>query len=140
MTNYRRMRVEGGTYFFTVALANRRASTLVDHIDFLREACRMVFQTRPVDIDAMVVLPDHLHAVWTLPEGDARDLVERGGRGYACDPVDPDAIADALVRLHADWVRGATAATEPPAYERGALTARLAAFLDRVGALPPRDA
>ncbi len=71
MTNYRRMRVEGGTYFFTGALANRHASTLVDHIDLLRDACRMVQRSRPVTIDAMVILPDHLHAVWTLPEGDA---------------------------------------------------------------------
>ena len=71
MTNYRRMRVEGGTYFFTVALANRHASTLVDHIDLLRASCRTILRSRPVTIDAMVILPDHLHAVWTLPDGDA---------------------------------------------------------------------
>ena len=66
MTNYRRMRVDGGTYFFTVALANRRVSTLEDHTDVLRETCRMVLQSRPVTIDAMVALPDHFHAGGTL--------------------------------------------------------------------------
>ena len=71
MTNYRRMRVEGGTYFFTVNLANRQASTLIDHIDLLRDTTRTVLSNRPVTIDAMVILPDHLHAVWTLPKGDS---------------------------------------------------------------------
>lgn len=67
---YRRNYVEGGTYFFTVNLLERGNTLLVDHIDVLREAVRVVKQRRPFCIDACVVLPDHLHAVWTLPEGD----------------------------------------------------------------------
>ena len=68
---YRRANVAGATYFFTVNLADRQASLLVDHIDALREALRRVRQVHHFRIDAMVVLPDHLHAQWTLPPGDA---------------------------------------------------------------------
>ena len=71
MVDYRRNRVPGGTYFFTVNLLDRRSCLLVEHIDWLREAVRAVKRRRPFEIDAWVVLPDHLHAVWTLPEGDA---------------------------------------------------------------------
>ena len=71
MPNYRRNLVPGGTYFFTVTLADRRSRALVDHVEALREAVRRIQQARPFRIDAWVVLPDHLHAIWTLPEGDA---------------------------------------------------------------------
>jgi REP-associated tyrosine transposase len=71
MTDYRRHRVPGGCYFFTVNLLERRGNTLLtDRIDLLREAVRRVRRSRPFSIDAWVVLPDHLHAVWTLPAGD----------------------------------------------------------------------
>ncbi|MFH0343933.1 MAG: transposase [Chromatiales bacterium] len=70
MPDYRRYRVSGGTYFFTVNLLERRRDTLVRHIDALREAVRATRQERPFHIDAWVVLPDHLHCVWTLPPGD----------------------------------------------------------------------
>ena len=56
--------------FFTVALADRRSDLLVRQVDRLRDAVRRVRADRPFGIDAWVVLPDHLHAVWTLPEGD----------------------------------------------------------------------
>ena len=68
---YRRVYVPGGTYFFTVNLADRSRTLLVDHIDDLRNAVQEVLTSHPFRIDAMVVLPDHLHAIWTLPEGDA---------------------------------------------------------------------
>ncbi len=71
MSNYRRARVPGATYFFTVALAERGGRLLVENIALLREAFRTTRRERPFRIDAMVVLPDHLHAVWTLPPGDA---------------------------------------------------------------------
>ena len=70
MPDYRRYRVPGGTYFFTVNLLERRLDTLVRHIDELREAVRLTREERPFHIDAWVVLPDHLHCVWTLPPGD----------------------------------------------------------------------
>src|ERR1700728_979473 len=71
MTNYRRNFIAGGSFFFTVNLAERRLQLLTEHIDELRAALRQTHQRYPFKIDAMVVLPDHLHAVWTLPEGDA---------------------------------------------------------------------
>ena len=71
MTNYRRSFLAGGTFFFTVNLADRRLRLLIEHIDELRAAIREVRERHPFTIDAMVVLPDHLHAVWTLPEGDS---------------------------------------------------------------------
>jgi len=70
MVLYRRNRVEGGTYFFTVTLQNRKSSVLVDWIDELRECVRSVLREIPFHIDAWVVLPEHLHTVWTLPPGD----------------------------------------------------------------------
>lgn len=70
MPDYRRNCVPGGTYFFTVNLLDRQASTLVTRIDALREAVRQVRSRRPFHIDAWVVLPDHMHCVWTLPERD----------------------------------------------------------------------
>jgi len=72
MTNYRRAHVPGATYFFTVNIARRETSLLVDHIATLRQALQYVRRRHPFfTIDAMVILPDHLHAVWTLPPGDA---------------------------------------------------------------------
>ncbi len=71
MSNYRRLRVLGGCYFFTVTVSERRgAMLLTEHITSLRKAIRQVRMARPFTIDAWVVLPDHLHAVWTLPAGD----------------------------------------------------------------------
>jgi putative transposase len=71
MTNCRRNFLAGGTFFFTVNLTDRRLRLLTDHIDELRAAVREVRERHPFTIDAMVVLPDHVHAVWTLPEGDS---------------------------------------------------------------------
>lgn len=70
MSDYRRYRVPGGTYFFTVNLLERRNDTLIRYIDTLREAVRATRRERPFYIDAWVVLPDHMHCVWTLPPGD----------------------------------------------------------------------
>ena len=77
MTAYRRNFVPGATYFFTMALADRRLALLTDHIDALRAGFRETRLRHPFAIEAVVVLPDHLHAIWTLPEGD-RDFSTRG--------------------------------------------------------------
>ncbi len=68
---YRRANVPWATYFFTVNLAERHTGLLVEHIDSLRGAMRRVKRAHPFRIDAMVVLPDHLHALWTMPRDDA---------------------------------------------------------------------
>ncbi|MGK7651811.1 REP-associated tyrosine transposase [Roseovarius sp. B08] len=70
MPRYRRLYVPGGTYFFTVTLADRSATTLTDEIGLLRSVYASVTAQHPLHCDAMVVLPDHIHAVWTLPPGD----------------------------------------------------------------------
>lgn len=72
MAEYHRLRVPGGCYFFTANLAHRSdAALLIEHIDLRRHAVRHVRRERPFTIDAWVVLPDHILAAWTLPEGDA---------------------------------------------------------------------
>jgi putative transposase len=70
MPEYRRNKVPGGTFFFTVNLLDRRSDLLVRHIEVLREAVRRAHLRTPFRIDAWVVLPDHMHCIWTLPEGD----------------------------------------------------------------------
>jgi putative transposase len=71
MPNYRRNRIAGATYFFTVNLLDRRSDLLVTHIDALREAVRKVREQSPFYIDAWVVLPDHMDCLWTLPGADS---------------------------------------------------------------------
>jgi putative transposase len=71
MIQYRRHFQAGGSYFFTVNLANRRLRLLTEHIDALRAAFRYTLDRHPFTLDAIVVLPEHLHAIWTLPPGDA---------------------------------------------------------------------
>ena len=70
MPNYRRAFAPGGCWFFTANLLDRKSRLLTEEIDTLRDATRRVRQRFPFQIDAFVVLPDHLHAVWTLPAGD----------------------------------------------------------------------
>lgn len=71
MTNYRRSDIAGAGYFFTVNLADRSQSLLTDNIALLRNAFEYTRERHPFIIDAIVILPDHLHAIWTLPEGDS---------------------------------------------------------------------
>jgi len=70
MTEYRRHRLKGGCYFFTVNIAERNRELLTERIDVLRESFRLVKMQHPFNVDAVVVLPEHLHTIWTLPEGD----------------------------------------------------------------------
>ena len=78
MPNYLRPEVTGACVFFTVNLAARGSTLLVDEIDRLREAVRITREDRPFGIEAWVVMPDHLHCVWQLPKGDA-DFSTRWG-------------------------------------------------------------
>ena len=69
---YRRVRVEGGTYFFTVVTHQRKPILGNEHaVALLLEAIDKIRARHPFEIDAQVILPDHLHAMWTLPEADA---------------------------------------------------------------------
>ncbi|MBI5582868.1 MAG: transposase [Deltaproteobacteria bacterium] len=68
---YRRARVAGGTYFFTVVTFQRRQILGVpEKIELLRSVIRKVKQGHPFTIDALVIMPDHIHTLWTLPDGD----------------------------------------------------------------------
>jgi len=69
---YRRAFVPGGSFFFTLVMQGRRpVFASAGTVDVLREAFRSVRSTRPFELDAMVILPDHMHCIWTLPKGDA---------------------------------------------------------------------
>ena len=70
MVMYRRNLLAGGTYFFTVNLRDRHSALLLTHAHAFREIIREVKTKLPFSLDAMVIMPNHWHAVWTLPDGD----------------------------------------------------------------------
>ena len=72
MPEYRRVNVKGGTYFFTVVTYERRPIFKhPDAIYLLKECLEVIKGMHPYDIKAIVILPDHLHTIWTLPENDS---------------------------------------------------------------------
>ena len=71
MPNYHRAFVPGGCWFFTANLLDRRSDLLIKEIAALRRATRRTHERYPFQMDAFVILPDHIHALWTLPSGDA---------------------------------------------------------------------
>ena len=71
MPNYRRAFVPGGCWFYTVNLLERNRKLLVEHADALRNAFEQTRKTHPFEIAAIVVLPDHLHAIWRVPPDEA---------------------------------------------------------------------
>jgi putative transposase len=86
MPDYRRPSIKGGAFFFTVVLADRSSNLLIEEIDRLRRAYRTVQERRPFETIAVCVLPDHLHALWSLPEHDA-DFATRWSlikSGFSC--------------------------------------------------------
>lgn len=67
---YRRASTPGATYFFTVNLNNRNSQLLIEQIELLRQVVRHAKRKHPFEIIASVIMPDHLHMIWKLPEGD----------------------------------------------------------------------
>jgi putative transposase len=67
VSDYRRSYINGGTWFFTVNLKNRQTELLTHNIQTLRLCVKTVMQRMPFTIDAWVVLPEHMHCIWTLP-------------------------------------------------------------------------
>jgi REP-associated tyrosine transposase len=100
LMKYKRLLIPGASYFFTVVTHNRRA--IFNHeksIDTLRQAFRKVRVKHPFKIDAVVILPDHIHCIWTLPDGNTdyatRWRLIKTGLSKHCDPalrVMPDAL------------------------------------------------
>jgi putative transposase len=103
------MRVPGGSYFFTVTLLDRRSDLLVSQIGVLRAVVRRVRRLRPFHIDAWVVLPDHMHVVWTLPEGDvafpARWQAIKMGFSKAIEPGESLSFSRAVRGERGIWQR-----------------------------------
>lgn len=109
MSNYRRVRITGGCYFFTVVTAKRRP--IFDNesaVELLREAIRDEKRRRPFSVEAMVVLPDHLHCLWRLPEDDAdfserwRQIKQGFTRRYG-QPVWQRSFWEHAIRDERDW-------------------------------------
>jgi putative transposase len=92
MPRYLRATIAGGTFFFTLTIANRSDDLLVREVDRLRRVYRSVHSRRPFETIAICILPDHLHAIWSLPEGDADfplrwSLIKSGlSRGLSASP------------------------------------------------------
>ncbi len=76
MPNYRRLFYPGGTYFFTINLADRSSDLLVGYIDDLRASWKAVETRYPFETIAVVILPEHIHTIWTLPPDD-QDFARR---------------------------------------------------------------
>ena len=109
MSRYRRYFVEGGIYFFTVTLADRSSDLLVRYIDRLRHAYDVARRRFPFDTNAICILPDHLHAIWTLPEGDSdfprRWSLIKSGFSRALPPADDRSASKAARREKGIWQR-----------------------------------
>ena len=111
MSHYRRLRVSGGCYFFT--LVTRDRAPLFSgpaEVQILRAAMRRVMHSRPFGVEAMVVLPDHLHCIWQLPVGDAdfsgrwREIKKAVSRRFGT-PVWQRRFWEHLIRDADDWRR-----------------------------------
>lgn len=111
MSAYLRPRLPGAVVFFSVALADRGSDLLVREISRLRQAVAATRAERHFAIEAWVVLPDHLHAVWRIPEGDADYSVRwgaikarfsmevrRAGFTPPISPTGPDGVVNSALR------------------------------------------
>ncbi|HSH91977.1 MAG TPA: transposase [Ramlibacter sp.] len=77
MSNYRRALVPGATHFFTVVLEDRTSDLLVRQVDVIRQVYSATAAAHPFETIAICVMPDHLHAIWQLPDGDS-DFRDKG--------------------------------------------------------------
>jgi putative transposase len=106
VSRYRR--AQGSTFFFTVVLADRSSTLLVDHVDRLRRTYRAVQQRRPFETVAICILPDHLHAIWSLPDHDldfsSRWNLIKGGFSRGLEPQERSA-SKLLKREKGIWQR-----------------------------------
>lgn len=94
MPNYRRLKYAGNCFFFTVNLADRNSDFLTANADLIRAAYCATQKTLPFHCDAFVLLPDHLHAVWTLPADD----YNTGGRWALFKSYVSRRVAQAVAR------------------------------------------
>jgi putative transposase len=113
MPQYRRVKIKGSTFFFTVVLADRTSGLLLDQIDHLRQVYRAVQISRPFETIAICILPDHIHAIWALPENDADfpmrwNLIKGGfSRGVGSRSRSPSKVGkrdDTDLERHVDYI------------------------------------
>lgn len=114
MPPIRRVVAPGGAFFFTV-VTHRRLPVFTDEVrvEALRDAIRTVRANMPFEIDAMVVMPDHVHCLWRMPPGDAdhsarwREIKKRAGRTLApmlgVPSIWQQRYWDHLIRDEDDW-------------------------------------
>jgi REP-associated tyrosine transposase len=117
MSTYRRVYIPGGVYFFTVVTQDRvpRFAEPVN-VAHLRAAFRQVMAVRPFEMEAAVILPDHLHCLWRLPEGDddysgrwreikkaASRRIDTGTNARGERPVWQRRFWEHAIRDEADW-------------------------------------
>ena len=121
MVRYRRNLIPGQTFFFTVALSDRRASTLTDNIPALRAAFRKARAEHPFTIEAIVILPDHLHAILTLPDADTDTDTAQPWRRIkpssptpSCTPAKPCPSATTPAAAFGKGASGNTRSATPP--------------------------
>src|ERR1700682_1938968 len=109
MPQYRRAKIEGGIFFFTVVLADRDSHLLVEEIARLRQSYRSVQQRRPFETIAICVLRDHLHALWALPAGDTdfstRWSLIKSGFSRGLDTARSRSASQAVKREKGIWQR-----------------------------------
>ena len=111
MSNYRRSVIPGGTWFFTVNLQNRQSDLLIRHIERLRAATIFTKRKKPFLIQAWVILPEHMHCIWTLPEGDSdysgrwRDIKKTFSRDLAIRQVWQPRFWEHAIRNEDDYRR-----------------------------------
>jgi putative transposase len=109
MSHYRRARIDGSIFFFTVVLADRKTNLLVNEIQRLRQCYRSVRLRRPFETIAICVLPDHLHALWALPAGDAdfstRWSLIKSGFSRGLDPAFSRSASKTIKREKGIWQR-----------------------------------
>jgi REP element-mobilizing transposase RayT len=103
MSRYRRVRIEGGWFFFTVTLADRSSDLLVRHIERLRNAYATALRRDPFETIAICVLPDHLHAIWALPASKGHSVGwAKAAQRNAERPCPPECLFDSW----SWWARG----------------------------------
>jgi len=109
MPRYIRAKIEGGTFFFTVTLADRSSNLLLQHIVLLRQAYRSTRDHHPFETIAICILPDHLHAIWRLPGDDANFSLRwnliKGGFSRTLPNITPRSPSKIAKREKGIWQR-----------------------------------
>jgi putative transposase len=125
LPEYRRIKRAGGTYFFTVATHGRRPILINPEVrQALRKGINQVRQTMPLTIEAWVLLPDHLHTIWTLPKGDANyqarwAIIKRAVTKRFLRPVSDESLINVVRKTHPTFTGNKISASRQKRQEGG---------------------